>query len=78
MAEKRKNILHKNLFKLRTKQKLTQQELVDDLEKQNLAFISAGVYGHYERGASQPSIDILIGLADYFKTSIDLLVTREL
>lgn len=47
---------------------VTQGELAEDLH------ISQTSVSKYERGLSEPDIEMLISLADYFKISIDELV----
>ncbi len=53
---------------LRTKKKLTQEELADIL------FVSAQAVSKWENNISSPDIEVLVKLADYFKVSIDYLV----
>ena len=59
------------LRELRKEKDKTQVELASVLG------ISRQVYANYENGINEPSIDILIALANYFECSIDYLVSRE-
>lgn len=61
----------KNLKTLRTSANLTQRELAEKLKipKTNI--------GHYEIGVSQPSIETITKLADYFGCSIDYLLGHQ-
>lgn len=61
----------KSLKMLRNEHKLSQSELAEILQT-TIKSIS-----HWETGYSEPSIDQLIALADYFKISLDELVGRE-
>lgn len=58
----------KNLKKLRTNQKLSQQKLADILH------ISQQSIYKYENNITFPDISTLKQMADYFETSIDYLV----
>lgn len=59
------------LKELRKENKKTQQEIA---EKNNIPIAS---YVRYENETTQPDIDSLIKLADYYGVSIDYLVGRE-
>lgn len=59
------------LRELRKENDKTQVELASVLG------VSRQVYANYENGINEPSIDILIALANYFECSIDYLVSRE-
>ncbi len=59
------------LKELRKKRGATQQELAQYL---NITYQS---YSCYENGNTQPSIENLIKLADFFNTTIDELVERK-
>lgn len=59
------------LRELRKEKDKTQVELASILG------VSRQVYANYENGINEPSIDILIALANYFECSIDYLVSRE-
>lgn len=58
------------LKSLREQRKMTQQEMA------NMLNISQRGYGHYETGESEPSIDALITLSEFFNLPIDVLVGR--
>ena len=60
-----------NLRKLRKEKGLTQEKFA------KLLNVSTTTYINWEQGDFQPSIEILIKLADYFNTTIDFLVGRE-
>lgn len=60
-----------NLIKLRTSRHLTQQELADTLN------VARTTYQCYEQKKSEPSIETLIKLADYFGCSIDYLLGHQ-
>ncbi|MCI8555805.1 MAG: helix-turn-helix transcriptional regulator [Clostridia bacterium] len=56
---------------LRIKMGLTQQELANALN------ISRMKYNHYELGDSEPNIDMLIKLADFYHLTIDEIVEHD-
>ena len=56
----------------RNKKKITQQEVAEVLN------ISQRTYSAYELGQTEPTIDTLCKLADYYNVSIDYLVGRQL
>lgn len=60
-----------NLKAIRKSKKMTQREISDIL------CCSPVVYSRYETGERQPSIDMLIKLADLFNVSVDFLIGRE-
>lgn len=60
----------KNLVELRTNSNLTQKELAQELN------ITAKAYWSYESGRTEPSIEILTKIADYFNVSLDYLCGR--
>ena len=60
-----------NLKNLRQQKKLTQDELAKELN------ITRPTYANYESEITQPTIETLIKLADYFNVSIDYLVGRN-
>lgn len=64
------NNLHNVLKELRQKENKTQKEIAEDLN------ITQRTYSNYETGKREPSIDMLINIADYYNTSIDILVGR--
>ena len=57
-----------NLKILRKKNKLTQEDLASCLN------ISPKTISSWEKGRSEPKIDFLIRLSDYFNVSIDELI----
>lgn len=60
-----------NLKLLRANAGLNQRDMAQKLN------IAKATYAHYESGRSEPSIDTLIKLADYFNCSIDYLLGHE-
>lgn len=60
-----------SLIKLRTNLGLTQKELAKKLEMTDKAYWS------YESGRTEPNIETLIKLADYFDVSLDYLCGRQ-
>ena len=58
------------LRSLRTERDVTQKDLGELLGVQNFSIYT------YEKGRSEPNIDGLIALADFFDVSIDYLVGR--
>lgn len=61
----------KRLKELRIEKNLTQTKLAENFG------ITYSNIGEWERGKSEPSIDMLVKLADFFNVSIDYLVGRE-
>jgi len=61
-----------NIKHLRTLKKLSQERFADELNW------SRSMVGSYEEGRSEPSIDRLIDLSDYFNIPIDILVKNDL
>lgn len=59
-----------NLKILRKKNKLTQDELGE------LLSVSGKTVSSWEKGRSEPKIDILIRLSDYFNVTIDELINE--
>jgi len=66
------SLIGKNIRKIRTVKKLSQ---ADFAQLFNLARPSVGAY---EEGRSEPKIETLIQIAQYFSISIDALLTKEL
>ena len=64
--------LKENLVMLRKSCDLTQEDLAKHLN------LSRQAYSKYEQGTAEPSIGILINLADFFNISLDELVGRKL
>ena len=60
-----------NIKDIRTRKGLTQAEVASALG------VSSVVYSRYETGSRQPSIDILIQLADIFGVTVDYLLGRQ-
>ena len=60
-----------NLIALRKTKHLTQAEAAEALD------VSVERYGSWERGCSQPKIEGLIQMADFFQTTIDFIVGRK-
>jgi transcriptional regulator with XRE-family HTH domain len=58
------------LKELRKQRKLNQQAVADALN------CSQSVYSRYENGSYEPSLEILLKLADFFQVSLDELVGR--
>ena len=56
------------LKELREKEKITQSELAKELG------ISQNTYSQYETGARQPSLDMLIKLAEFYFVSTDYIL----
>ena len=61
----------KYLKVLRKERKFTQQKVALDLN------ISRESLSYYENGKRQPSIELIIQMADYFNVSIDYLIKGE-
>lgn len=59
------------LKSLRKEKRLTQKEVAHELN------VSPDSIYNWERGRSEPSIDDLINLADFFNVTIDYLVGRR-
>lgn len=64
-------ILQNRLTDLRLKEGLLQRDVADTLH------IHRSTYSYYERGKTNPPLDILIKLADYFGVTTDYLLGRE-
>lgn len=58
------------LFELRSEKGLSQRELA------RIMNVSQGTYNNWENENTQPSIEQLIVLADFFEVSVDYLVGR--
>lgn len=65
-----KNNFHNVLKELRTENKKTQTEVARELN------ITQRAYSHYETGESEPSLDLLIDFAEYYKIPVDVLIGR--
>ncbi len=60
-----------NIKDIRVRKNLTQAEVANALG------VSPVVYSRYETGARQPSIDIIVQLADFFCVTVDYLLGRQ-
>lgn len=60
------NYFSKNLKYLRNKKELTQNELVQKLNKAYNLDIKEATIGHWETGKRTPKIETIINVADYF------------
>ncbi len=58
------------LLELRTEKGMSQREMATVMR------VSQGTYNNWENGRTQPSIEQLISLADYFEVSVDYLIGR--
>ena len=63
--------LIKNLKQLRLSEQKTQKQLADIINTTQYT------YSNYETGFTQPSIETLIKLANYYNISLDYLVGRQ-
>ncbi len=59
-----------NLLSLRNETKLSQQEFG------KMFGIKQGTYCNYEKGITEPSIEVMIRIADHFKVSLDYIFNR--
>lgn len=66
------SVLSENLRYLRAQKNCSQQQIANDL------IISRGRYSKYEDGKSEPPLDILKLISQYFEVSIDLLISIDL
>ena len=57
------------IFFLRKQNRISQAQLAKVLN------ISPSTLGMYEQGRREPSIDILVSMASYFRVSLDYLIT---
>ena len=60
----------KRIIQLKTERKLLQKDIAA------AANITVRNYQRYEKGEAQPTLPVLISLADYFGVSLDYLVGR--
>lgn len=60
-----------NLIKLRKENNLTQKELAEKL------YLTQNGYSSYENGRTEPNIETLCKIADFYNVSLDYLVGRE-
>ncbi|MGE8512813.1 MAG: XRE family transcriptional regulator [Chryseobacterium culicis] len=66
------SVFSDNIVFLRGKKNKTQQELAD------LLILTRSRYVAYEYGRTEPPIEVLIRISNYYKISIDLLVTVDI
>ena len=59
------------LLELKSTRKLLQKEIAEAIE------ITVRNYQRYEKGEAQPTLPVLLKLADYFDVSLDYLVGRS-
>lgn len=62
--------LSERLVELKQSRDLLQKTIASDIG------VSLRAYQYYERGEREPTVTILVALADYFDVSIDYLVGR--
>jgi len=60
-----------NIKDIRTRKNLTQADVANALG------VSSVVYSRYETGSRQPSIEVLIKMADIFGVTVDYLLGRQ-
>lgn len=60
------------LKELRQKKQISQKELVEDLK------IARTTYNGYETGRSEPDLNTLCMIADYYKVSLDYLCDHQI
>lgn len=58
------------LVQLKTERKLLQKNIASDIG------LSLRAYQYYEKGQKEPTLSVLLKLADYFDVSLDYLVGR--
>lgn len=59
------------LFELRKKNNLSQKDVAKSL------FISQTCYSSYETGRTEPNIEMLYKIADFYRVSVDYIIGRE-
>jgi len=65
-------MIHKNIKYLRTKKKISQQYLADAMN------IPRTTLGDYERGKTEPNLEMLVKLADFFDLKVDELIRSNI
>ena len=65
-------MLAENLKYLRKKKHISQQQLADTLD------IPRTTLGDYERGHTEPNVQTIVQMSQYFDVSIDHLLTKKL
>lgn len=63
--------INERIKQLRVDNNLLQKEIAKILN------VPKNTYGAWERGNNEPSVDIIIKLADFYQISIDYLLNRE-
>ncbi|MDW5288021.1 helix-turn-helix transcriptional regulator [Formosa sp. PL04] len=66
------SLFGKNIRKIRSIKSLSQQAFADIFE------LKRGTLGAYEEGRSEPKIETIIKIANYFSITIDAILTKEL
>lgn len=66
------SLFSERFLELRTKKDVSQDQCAEQLGVKNRATIS-----NYERGKTEPNLDDLLKIADYFKVSVDWLLGRN-
>lgn len=59
------------LYELRKNRKLTQEQIAKKINS------AANTYANYEKGNTEPNIETLIKLADFFHVSVDELIEHD-
>lgn len=59
------------IIQLKVEQKLLQKDIAANIG------LSLRAYQYYEKGQKEPTMSVLIALADYFDVSLDYLVGRS-
>ncbi|MAU70544.1 LexA family transcriptional regulator [Cytophaga sp. FL35] len=66
------NFISKNIRHLRDLKGLSQEQLAEELG------ITRSNLGSKEEGRSQPNLDLLISISDYFRIPVDILIKKDL
>lgn len=61
----------KRLYELRTEKGLSQRGMAANFN------VSQGTYNNWEKGRTQPSVEQLVALANFFGVSVDYLVSND-
>jgi transcriptional regulator with XRE-family HTH domain len=61
----------KRLYELRTEKGLSQRGMATNFN------VSQGTYNNWENGRTQPSVEQLVALANFFGVSVDYLVSND-
>lgn len=64
--------ISKNIRHLRSLKKLTQEQFAEELS------VPRSRIGSYEEGRSEPPIEMLIAISNYFKVPVDILIKNDL